>query len=168
MGGISRVGDVEVGFNEDWERRWWRIERGGWMVLALFVLLGMSGVFGRGPLSKATAGEAGGPLRVEYERMARNHTPTVITAYLRPMGAGEQTVWLSRDLLDGMPISRVVPQPASASATADGQLYAFRLPAGSDSAKVEFYVEPGRVGRRSGRVALAGTPPLTLKQFVFP
>ena len=68
----------------------WALQRIGWAVMALVVLVGLVGLFGTGPLSRATAGEEEAPLFVEeYERFARFMLPTTLRVRLDPMGQGE-------------------------------------------------------------------------------
>lgn len=174
MAHIGRAGELDVGMSERFEERWWKVERIGWGVMLLFVLAGLSGVFGRGPLSRATAEAPDGSMRVEYERFARNHTPGMLAVTLR--GAAlvppRATVWLSRELTDALPVSRVVPQPVSTTPRADGTLYTFDVPAATDSATVHFAVEPATPWRKRGQVragdgATAGAA-VTLPVFVYP
>ena len=56
------------------QRREWRIERVGWVLMAGLLLAGLLGLLGDGPLSRATAGSAGA-LSVEYDRLQRAAAP---------------------------------------------------------------------------------------------
>jgi len=158
---LSRAGDVEVGFDEKFEYFWFRVQRAGWAVMAALVLLGLSGLFGRGPLARATAGDQGALLRVDYERFARFRTPTMLAAHVgkAAMSAGQVSIWLGNDLLHGMPVERTVPTAVSAAPVSDGVVYTFQVPPESDSATVLFAVQPGVAGRHRGRMALLAGPP---------
>ncbi len=49
---------------------------------------------------------------------------------------GEARVWIGRDYLAGMEIERVVPEPSSVEAAADGQVFVFRTAAPGEAARV--------------------------------
>ena len=78
------------------------------------------------------------------------------------------TVWLSRELTQGLPVSRVEPQPVSAAPRADGTLYTFDVPAATDSATVRFVVEPGTPWRKQGEVRGGDGAAITLPVLVYP
>ena len=60
---VAKVnGEVAVGSDLDFQRKWWRFERVLWTVLTLIVILDALGFFGRGWFAKAHA--AGSPLSV--------------------------------------------------------------------------------------------------------
>ena len=167
---IDRAGEIDVGMHERFEQRWWQVEKIGWGVMLLLVLAGLSGVFGRGPLSRATAEASDGSAKVEYERFARNHTPASLAVTLR--GAALQppraTVWLSRELTASMPVSRVEPQPVSAAPHADGTTWTFDVPAATDSATVRFVVEPASPWRKRGQLRAGTGAAVELPIFVYP
>jgi hypothetical protein len=167
---IDRAGEIDVGMSEEFEQRWWRIEKIGWGVMLVFVLLGLSGLFGRGPLSRTTAEAPDGSASVKYERYAHNHTPSEVAVTLRraALQPPHATVWLSRELTDGMPVSRVIPEPVSAAPRADGTLYTFDVPTATDSATVHFVIEPGTPFRKHGQVRAGTGAPAELSIFVYP
>lgn len=215
---LSRTGDVEVGSDLVFEQRWWGIQKTAWGTMVLLVLAGLAGVFGRGPLSKATAqaqGE-GAPLRIQYERFPRFKTPTALEVYVdQPAIASCQArVRLSGQMMNALRIQRVIPEPISTEPLPDGAIFTFQMSPSSDAAegahselgreagwlvgslvhefvfsnlptenqnslqappttacapaKIVFAQEGGAVGLVSGEVALEGTSPIRLKQFIYP
>src|SRR5215218_6611781 len=100
-GELSRVGEVEVGFEQDFERKYYRVQRSIWVLLVLFLLAGIAGLFGRGPLSTTTRRSADGTVRLTYERLARFRTPTAMMVEA-PIDAAahELRVRIPRPLLD--------------------------------------------------------------------
>lgn len=52
---VTKEDSVDVGYDESFERTWWKLERISSYVLLIFVIAGLLGVFGRGPLSKRLA-----------------------------------------------------------------------------------------------------------------
>ena len=56
------------------QKREWVWQRAGWVALALFLLAGLAGVFGAGPLANVTVRNAAGEF--EYQRFVRRHADT--------------------------------------------------------------------------------------------
>ena len=56
-------------------RRIAAIQRAGWVVMGLVIAAALLGLFGAGPLSRATAEAADGTLRLEYDRFGRLSAP---------------------------------------------------------------------------------------------
>jgi len=96
------------------QRRAWAIERVGWYLLVLIVLLTLLGLFSKGPLSSMDVSSPDGTLRVEYERFSRNGAQDnmVITAKGQPGQAVE--VAIGAGLLEGMSIEALYPQGSPA------------------------------------------------------
>lgn len=92
------------------QRRAWRMERIGWYLLLLLVLLTLLGLFSKGPLSTVTVASDDGSLQVEYERFSRNgaEEDMVITAKGQP-GQALQVVIGAR-LLEGVAVEALHPQ----------------------------------------------------------
>ena len=84
---VSKVNDeIAVGSDPEFQRHWSRFENGVWIFFALFVLADLAGCFGRGPLAKAQAQTKDGTLHVNYERIERFSTPSVITVEFESIG----------------------------------------------------------------------------------
>ena len=58
---IERSDGLEAGMNLNFQKAWWRFESIAYAVLTLLVLGALAGAFGRGPLSRASAGDPGAP-----------------------------------------------------------------------------------------------------------
>ena len=68
---ISKIGDAEVGQDLAFERRWSKVQSTSWIVSAALLMAGLLGVFGKGPVAKATVGTRQDPFYAQYERFAR-------------------------------------------------------------------------------------------------
>lgn len=147
-----------------------RFERIGWAVLALLLVAALLGLLGRGPLSAATAGDAGEPIRVEYERIERKLSPTTITVVLTPEAAsnGMVRVWIDRDWLDEVTFETISPEPESVEIDPQRLIYVFAVNAGQGQVEVVFHLEHGGWGWRTGEIGLDGGPSHEFAQFVFP
>lgn len=97
---IARVGSLEVDQDLRFERRVWRIQRAGWVGIALVLLAALSGALGgTGPLAQARVAAPG--LEVSHRRLCRSGAEVELELRLSPAGEGPvrlgiDTAWLSR------------------------------------------------------------------------
>ncbi len=139
-------GEVAVGEDLEFQRRWWAFERWTWRFFALIVLLDFLGVFGRGPLANAHARTADGALTLNYERVERFNTPSIITIHLGADAVenGQVKLWVDDSVVKRLGNQRIIPQPLSSSTADSGILYVFA--ADSHPNSVEFALQPAEVG----------------------
>jgi hypothetical protein len=170
MANIQRVGDLELEEDFAFQRREWAWERVGWAVILLVLLAALLGLFGVGPLSWAVTGDAGAPLRLEYERFGHHEGPTTLRVHLGPGVGSEGTahIWLDRDYLEGVQVESVTPEPEAVEVGPDRLTYIFQIADPSRPTGVTFYLRMGQIGLRTGRVGLGDEPPLSFRQFVYP
>ncbi len=170
--GADAVNDeLEVGFDEPFERRWRVVEhlaRGG---MLLIVLAALGGFFGEGPFSHRTHKTPDGRLAVDYEPLARFGTTTQVTLHLSSSAAdgtiGHVRVFVSTVLVEPLGLQKVLPTPDSTEAVGGGIIYTFAVPPGVDSALVRFQLMPSTIG--PVRVdAHQGDEALTWTQWVLP
>ena len=130
MSSIKRVGDLDIEQDLDFQQRSWRVQRAGWIAMALVTLLALLGLFGSGPLGNATAGEEGAPLRLEYGRFVRLGAPSHLRVHIGPGTTpnGEAHLWLSRAYLEEIEIQRITPEPDRVEAGPDRLTYIFLVP----------------------------------------
>jgi hypothetical protein len=169
VAGEQRAGDLEINQDLRFQRRMWALQRIGWAVMALVVLVGLVGLFGTGPLSSATAGEEEAPLFVEeYERFARFMLPTTLRVRLDPMGQGEARLWLDREYLENFRPQTVTPEPDGVEARPDGFTYVFKVKDPDRPTVVTFDLQPETIGPHEGRLGLEGGERVEFQQFVYP
>ena len=166
---VSKVNnEFAVGSDLEFQRRWERFERVIWIVLTIFILLSLAGVFGRGPAANATLKASDGSMEVRYERVQRFSTPSVLTidfpeASIRD---GAIQVWASDGLVKPLGAQRVVPQPLRSEIGNGGILYTF--PATSSPASVEFQTQPSALGRSELKLHVPGKADVVLRIYVVP
>jgi hypothetical protein len=165
MDRANKPNDLDSHFDETFQQRWWRAERIAWGALVVILLAGLSGAFGRGSLSKATA--RGGALTIEYERLARYKTPTPFTVDAAAPG-DEVVLFVGQALLSTAKLSDVVPTPTEMRAGGDGVRLVFRKQQGATSVRAQMTFEPQRAGVVKGRVGLDGGEQLEVRQLIFP
>jgi hypothetical protein len=162
------VGDLEIGEDLQFQHRQWRVQRIGWVVMAVIALLAIAGLMGPGPLSRATATTADGRLLVRYQRFARYQAPATLQ-FEFSIGASRNTrLWLSRKYMEGVQVGAITPAPESVSTARDWLGYVFPLNEPGERLVVKFSVEMEQFGRQELRVRLEDGQSVVVKQFVFP
>jgi hypothetical protein len=170
MSQLQRVGTLEVGQDLRFQRGQWRAQRYGWLALCAVLGLALLGLLGHGPLSNATAGAAGGPVRLDYQRFARHGDPTRLEFRLSSAAVrdGRVRLWLDRDYLRHVKLESVTPRPESEEAGPDRHLFVFRAASADGDLLVCVRLQPDTAGRLRGRAGLEGGPDLAFTQFVYP
>lgn len=168
--GASTVNDeFEVGFDERFENRWGRAEVAGKWLLFAVVLLGLSGLLGRGPFSHRSAEAKDGSLTVDYEPVARYGTPTQVTLHLRPApGIHTERVLLGTGFVEPMGLQTVLPQPVTEAADQGGLALTIQMEPGPTDTLVRLGLKPTEVGPVPLEAHLDGAVPLRWSQFVLP
>jgi hypothetical protein len=147
--------------------RVWRFERLGWYALVLLVILGLLGLFSRGPLSSRDAHGADGKVRVQYEMFHRNGSTN--SMQISVIGAPNATVELELDgaLLDGFSLETLHPQPVRAGSAGQGM----KLWVQTDTegrANLHLTLRGDGLGLYKSKISSPGAAPVTLDQFIFP
>ena len=155
--------DVEQDLH--FQRREWRFQRAGLVVLSAFVIAALLGVFGNGMLSRGRA-QGSGVFAVDYERLTRAHRTSRIEVQI-PAEAGAVELALNRGYFDAARIERLDPEPSAIDIGPEEVV--FRFPPLASSATgytVVFDVVLNRPGRHSVRLRAAGAA-LAVSQFAF-
>jgi hypothetical protein len=167
----DRVDGVELGADPQFEHGWQRTQRIAWLALGLFVLAGLAGVFGRGPLSKAQLASDTGAATLEYERFARNKTPAKLKLKINIPGGvqGPLMISISRALLDTLRLEQALPTPAAVRADPRGAVLEFRAPQESGEFQITLTQEPSSPGIVEGSLALtSGGGRMSIRQVIYP
>ena len=168
--GPKRVGDLEIDMDLEFQQRDWRFERFGWAAMFLVAAAALTGVLGHGPLSRAEAGAAGGPLRVRYDRFIRHSSPAPITFEIAAGAAPDSLarIRIDHDYLARFDLDHIVPEPRETTAGDEYTIYTFHVADPSRPARVTFALMPLGFGRLRPRVGLGDGAPLELSQFALP
>lgn len=166
---IHRIGDLEINQDLNVQARMWRIQRVGWAIMLVIVLLALTGLFGRGPAGKTKAGDAGGPLWVEYERFERFQSSSVLRIHLLPVTSpGPRQVWISNRYLSGVEIHRILPDPMVTKMSDDGLLFEVGTAGKAEAGVLTLYLQFQQMGALAGDVRSPGNAPVRIRQFVYP
>jgi len=160
--------EFAVGSDLAFQARWARFERIIWILLAIFLLLSLAGVFGRGPVANAEKKASDGSIDVRYERVQRFGTPSVLTVQFPASSIKDGTIhlWADDSLVKPLGTQRVVPQPQSSVIGDGGILYTF--PATGVPASVEFQTQPAVIGPSQLKLRVPGKAEFTATIFVVP
>jgi hypothetical protein len=164
---LHRSGNLDTTFDEPFEAKWVGLQRVTLCLLTLFVIAAAAGAFGRGPLAYATAQTPDGDVRLGYEHLARNRTPS--NDVLRVAGSAAAAnlirVHLSAQLVNGLTIDSIAPRPVHEAAVGDSLELDF---AHHGDAEIRLPYEPAQIGVIAGTVSVGDEPPIAVRTLVFP
>jgi hypothetical protein len=147
------------------QRREWKVERAGWLVMGMLLAAGLAGLFGGGPLAHASV--SSGPATLEFDRLVRHSVLTRLrlTVGTDQVSNGRVLVSLDWKYLDAVNLRDVTPEPVATLSSPERVAWEFDAdPAGNT---IVFEVEPRQSGTQEGHVKVGGTE-LTFTQFVYP
>jgi hypothetical protein len=148
--------ELEIDEDLEFQKKEWRAQRVGFLLLVAFVLAALLGVTGMGgPLSNGTAGQQDGPVFVEYERFVRRGAMSTIRLHLRT-APGTVRFWVSAAYFEQVRVESVAPHPQTVSADANRRVYTIQ--AGSPDVTVTLDVEHQSAGRIDVAVGLVDGP----------
>ncbi len=166
---VAKVNDeVAVGEDLEFQRKWWRFEKGVWVVFTLILVLDLAGVFGRGWLAKQERKAADGSIDVKYERIERTSTPSIITIHFGDSAIrdGQAALFVSNSLVTELAAQRIVPAPKTTVIGDGGLTYVF--PASRTPASVEIALEPTGPGLRHFVLQVPGSDAVRADVVVMP
>jgi hypothetical protein len=166
---VPKVRDeVAVGEDLEFQRKWWRFEKIVWPILLAIVVVDLLGGFGRGWLSKARRSTPDHAMQVDYERIARASTPSLMTFNFQQnaIHQGRIVLYVSDSVVKPLGAQRIAPQPAMSNVGDGGITYVF--PASKAPAMVQLQLEPSFPGLHSFTVRAEGSAPVTGSVFVMP
>ena len=128
----------------------WTIQRVGWVLILVVLVLATLGLFGNGVLSERNI--RAGDISLRYERFARfqNSTAIEVTASAR---GGDLTVAFSRDFVGAFKVEEINPEPAGQRIERGSTVYLFRA---TGSGRATFFVSPRRRGHVKYDVRIDG------------
>jgi hypothetical protein len=158
-----REAQLQIEEDLEFQQRDWRVQRVGWIGLALLITGALFGLFGTGPLSHSII--KGDGIELKYERFARLDRLTRLRFEL--IGEAQETTRLSigRAYLDAVQIEQITPVPVRAEARPDRLVYEFPR---HGAAGIIFYVKPVNFGIITGQAQVHKAAPIGFKQFIYP
>lgn len=155
--------DIDEGLN--FQRRQWALQRAGWVIMLVVIVLACLGLFGEGPIGKVMLSNSN--VRLEFDRFGRLGRETRLNFQTDlTKGKSQHHLWLSRRYLERVRIERIEPEPDSSQIEAERTVYSFRTDV--KSLNVSFVVRPETAGRLPGIAGSEGAPDLRFAQFIYP
>lgn len=142
----------------------------GLLLMGLFVLAGIAGLTGEGPLARCRISSPDGSLIVEYDRFSRQSAPTtmrftIVNTHPRSFARG---LVLSQEFLEYFTIEYVNPEPSATGFTKENEaIYFFAAARGMGRLPVTFHLRPRKMGNLAVTVSAEQGDMLTLRQFVY-
>lgn len=151
-------------------QRWlWKLERGGWLAMGLIVGAAFAGVFGGGPIAKATEADQGGALHVEFDRFVRAKAPASLHVTLQPQPGSEMvSLSIDRSFFDRVDIEAIVPEPEDMVAGSDRITYQFRRDPGAERIEIRIILKPENAGSLKATLSAESGERVELSQLVYP
>ncbi len=170
MQGADRVnGELEVGFDEAFERRWRRAEQAGRVVMVGFVVASLAGLLGRGPYSHQTGKLGDASLVVDFEPVARSQTGTQVTFHLRnTTDAPALNLFIGGKLIEPMGLQHILPEPVKSQAVEGGLMLTIAVPPHTADAAVRLMLMPVDIGAKHLVARVENHPALQWTQVVVP
>jgi hypothetical protein len=152
---------MEVNADVNFQSRVWSIQRIGWCIIAAMIIAAMLGVFGGGPVSRASTESAG--LRLDYERFVRLQQPMTLRFALAQDEPAE--IALTRRYFESFRIEQITPQPSEVASSGPWLVYRF---AGAGPIVVTFDLVAEQFGNVAGSARGSGGGTLEFRQFIYP
>jgi hypothetical protein len=164
---VSGEDRLQIDIQDNFERSWYVTERVVAAVLFVFVLLGVAGVLGDGPLSQTSVMFPGQPIKLSYDRFVRERGDTELVFEIQQSLPTRSLVLTFDDaFLKAFKITSSVPAAQTMAASGPGLVYDVDL--GPDhKGRITFAIEPRSVGPLSDSITYGGSK-ITLHQFGYP
>ena len=120
--------EEDMGF----QRRMWTVQRAAWIGIGVLLCLALTGLFGQGGWSRATASTAENALAVEYERFQRITRLARFDIRIAASESQEVTLRLSRLFQQGYEVTSIQPRPLRSSAGPENLEFVFARPLSGD------------------------------------
>jgi hypothetical protein len=160
--------DLEIQQNDKFQQREWRFNRVGWALIVVFLLAGLTGLLGPGPLSWSTDVGDAGLITVEHQRIGHLEADDALTVTVasEAVTADTVTLVLGRGWVDAMDIDGISPAPDSERSTPAGlELQMSAQPAAELQIRVTY--RPGSMGQVPGSASIDGDA-VAFDQFIIP
>jgi len=160
-------GSVAVGEDLEFQRKWWRFEKAIWIFFGVLLICDLMGVFGRGYLAKAERSTPDHTLRLEFERVERAGTPSIMTLHFGEpaIREGKIRVFVSESVIKDLGAARISPQPVLSMLNEGGITYTF---AADGPATVEIALSPSFPGRHRFSMHVLGGDAVQGNVYVVP
>jgi protein-L-isoaspartate(D-aspartate) O-methyltransferase len=154
----------QVAEDEGFQRKEWATQRVAWVGFALVLLAAAIGLFGGGPLSRATRGAEGA--QIEFDRFTRREKPFDLVVRLAAAGSETITVEIASEILRDVAVEGTTPTTELERSGENGGRFEFAATPGLP-AMLKFRLQSSTPGLHAGTIRVDGVP-LSFSTFVYP
>jgi hypothetical protein len=154
---------LDVDRPEQFLRRERIAQRAGILLLSIFVLAGIAGLFGNGPLSEVSL--TSGSTTIQYERFARHTFRTRLEISVADANGSTLAIRIPRAFLDRVDMLEV--RPANTLTHLDGDAAIFEVPVVDGVTTLQLHYEPNDYGVLEMDIAAGSQPAAHVRQIVF-
>ncbi len=145
----------------DLQEKGWKVQRIGWVIIALIVIAAALGFFGLGPVSKQK--QQFGNNSIEFERYMRYEAEVEIKLNVTPNN-GLAVLTVPQQYLESFEISKVMPQPEKQEIVNDNYQFTFLTQSPSI---VRVFLIPKKIGSVEGQITV-NNQAITISQYIYP
>lgn len=148
---------LEVNEDLDFQRRWWRLQRVGWAIMAVTLLAAGAGLLGKGPASHRAYSSESGRIQVASERFIRRFSSVKVNvSVLSPPDRPILLVSIPRPYLDAIEIIEVTPEPIQITAGLEHTTFEFQTESAGEQTWLGFKLEAKQSGKLAGEWTVDG------------
>jgi hypothetical protein len=162
---------LELGEDPEFQRRFWRIQNAGLVVMGLFLLAGALGIFGgAGPLASTTSASDHSQLTISHPRFLRNRAPIDLDIHVQPGALHQSHAEIEVDLtyIQQFDILNINPEPVEMLGGPESIIYVFKMVDTDQTMQVTFHMQPERSGLVTARIGQPGEPDIEFRQLIYP
>lgn len=150
------------------QRREWKVQKVGTIVLVAFILAALIGLLGAGPLATATRSSTNSLVSVEVDRITRLKTENSMTLTFAPevVENGTITLELTGPWASGIDLQRITPEPSEQKSIPGGLAMIFQADPSSET-EVTLSIAGQEYLLLTGQATVNGET-VTFNQFVLP
>jgi hypothetical protein len=121
--------DLDVEQDDKFQKREWRVEKLGTVLLVLFILAGLLGFLGHGPFSQTTVESEAGTVQVDYQRIIHHLTDEDLSFQISgdAVQNDKVTLVLTGPWTSEVDITGISPQPSTQYAVPGGVALEFEV-----------------------------------------
>lgn len=160
---------LELAHDVAYHRRFWKVQRGGWIGWGLIIVAGFIGFLGPGASGEKTVNDGKFGHSLTYEGFIRRQAPAELK--IRFAAATDYNpeirVAINRALIEGIEMHGIDPQPQKQEASGDEYFYTFNRAEPQEPMTVVFRYETKKFGKIPVRIR-HNDAMLFAEQFSFP
>lgn len=150
------ISGLEIDENIELHIKAWRFQPFAWAVITLFIMAGLFGFFGTGPISSTSVQKAG--IQVAFQQYHRQGLILPISFFSEKKGI---EIAIPHHFLSACRIETVIPEPISSNNAGEFMVYRF---SGSDCS---FFLRPDRSGSHRPNLLINGVS-IPISIFIYP